>query len=262
MISTTRVVRDALHGARAGLFVDFDGTLAPIVADPAAARPVRGARGVLRALVDAGVTVTVLSGRPVAFLARTLAVPGVTYAGLYGAEERRGRTRWTDPAVVAARPAIVAAVAILRKELSELHIEDKGFAVAAHARRARDPVAELQRARPVMRAVAYDLGLGPVTPGRLVLEIGASGAPTKGSSLARIVARERLRRVVVAGDDASDLAMFHAARETATTSLAIWVENAEVPTTLRTEADLTVGGPADLVAVLRDAASRSDRAAR
>lgn len=252
-MTLARSLRSAARDPRTGFFIDFDGTLSQIVSDPAAARPVRGARPALRALVAAGANVFVLSGRPPAFLARVLAVPGVTYAGLYGAEERAGRTTRTDPAVVDARPAVEAAVKRLRLELTGVHVEDKGFAVAVHARRSRDPAAALKRARPVMRALSKELGLGAVMPGRLVLEMGARGAPTKGTTLARICARERLKRVVVAGDDAGDLAMFEAAKASVPNAITIWVSNPEAPDPLAAAADHMVASQADLVSLLRAA---------
>ena len=50
------------------MIVDFDGTLAPIVADPPAAAPLPGAAAVLTRLARCVGTVAVVSGRPVAFL--------------------------------------------------------------------------------------------------------------------------------------------------------------------------------------------------
>ena len=59
------------------LLVDFDGSLAPIVKDPEAARPLPEARDALAALVPLVQRVAVVSGRPVAFLLDALAMPGV-----------------------------------------------------------------------------------------------------------------------------------------------------------------------------------------
>ncbi|HEX3947553.1 MAG TPA: trehalose-phosphatase, partial [Acidimicrobiales bacterium] len=76
------------HPATAALFVDFDGTLAPIVEDPAAARPFSGVPELLVALAGRFGLVAVVSGRPVRFLQDVLGQsPGVHLAGLYGMEE-------------------------------------------------------------------------------------------------------------------------------------------------------------------------------
>ncbi len=68
--------------------VDFDGTLAPIVTDPAAARPVPRARDALHALARTpGTHVALVSGRTLADL-RLLAdpPPGAVLVGSHGAE--------------------------------------------------------------------------------------------------------------------------------------------------------------------------------
>ena len=53
------------------MFVDFDGTLAPIVEIPDQARPCRERPELLARLAVRYARVAVVSGRPVAFLART-----------------------------------------------------------------------------------------------------------------------------------------------------------------------------------------------
>ena len=69
--------------------LDFDGTLAPLVPDPAASRPLPGTVTALRTLARRGTLVAVITGRD----ARTAielggfdAVPGLVVEGLYGAE--------------------------------------------------------------------------------------------------------------------------------------------------------------------------------
>src|SRR4051812_8239399 len=58
--------------ARTALLCDFDGTLAPIVDDPAAAGPLPGAVEVLARLSERLGLVAVVSGRPVSFLTAQL----------------------------------------------------------------------------------------------------------------------------------------------------------------------------------------------
>ena len=70
---------------RAGVFVDFDGTLAPIVADPVTASPHPAVAGLLAGLSRKWGRVVVISGRPVEFLLSHLAGAGRTQLyGLYG----------------------------------------------------------------------------------------------------------------------------------------------------------------------------------
>ena len=91
---------------------DFDGTLAPIVADPRAARALPGAVPALRRLARAVGTLAVITGRPAADAVAyggLDAVPGLIVLGHYGGQ------RWQDgeltgpgspPAVQAARQAL------------------------------------------------------------------------------------------------------------------------------------------------------------
>ncbi len=53
---------------RAGILLDFDGTLAPIVDDPGQARPLEGLVASLQDLARRYRLVAVLSGRPIDFL--------------------------------------------------------------------------------------------------------------------------------------------------------------------------------------------------
>ncbi|HEX7276713.1 MAG TPA: trehalose-phosphatase, partial [Acidimicrobiales bacterium] len=63
MSTAEAVVGDfASHARSAGVFSDFDGTLAAIVDDPAAARPLPGAADALEALARRFARVGVISG--------------------------------------------------------------------------------------------------------------------------------------------------------------------------------------------------------
>ena len=81
---TEHTAKVAAQAHRAAICLDFDGTLAPIVDDPIEARPLPGAVGLLEHLAARFAAVAVISGRPVAYLARHLAAPRVRCLGLYG----------------------------------------------------------------------------------------------------------------------------------------------------------------------------------
>src|SRR3954469_18159782 len=77
----------------AGIVTDFDGTLAPIVLDPAAARALPGVGPLLGRLAARYSRVGVVSGRPAAFLLDRLGpVEGLRLVGLYGLEWAEGTT--------------------------------------------------------------------------------------------------------------------------------------------------------------------------
>ena len=189
------------------LFLDFDGTLSPIVADPALARPLDGVPSLFSELgVRLGV-VAVVSGRPAAFLGEHLGRPtGVRLIGLYGLEEvgepagptvdPGSLTRWrpvmADLADVAERGA-PAGVSVERKPLGfTLHFRDapaeEGWATRfADEQRERtglvdlaafDALAELGAAgMPVVRvAVTDDESPAAVAEAADVIVIGPGGA--------------------------------------------------------------------------------------
>ena len=87
-------LRDAPETA--GIFSDFDGTLSPILQDPAAAEPLAGVSELLDELSRRYRIVAVVSGRPVAFLARHLP-ESILLAGLYGLEVMQHGTSHIDP---------------------------------------------------------------------------------------------------------------------------------------------------------------------
>ena len=70
----------------AAFLVDYDGSLAPIVDDPAAARPLPAALQALARLVPLVGRAAVVSGRPAGFLVQHLPVDGLECVGLYGLE--------------------------------------------------------------------------------------------------------------------------------------------------------------------------------
>src|SRR5215471_12707809 len=126
---------------RALIAVDFDGTLAPIVADPSQARALPAAVTSLPALAPTIGTLAVITGRG----ARTAVaygsldqVPGIVVLGHYGRQRWAAGALSTEPpppemAVARDRlPAVLAAAGAPEGTW----IEDKADALAVHTRRA------------------------------------------------------------------------------------------------------------------------------
>lgn len=88
--SVVRATRRISSADRLLVATDFDGTLAPIVADPAAARALPDSVAALHALADLpNTTVAIVSGRSIADLHTLLGDPGALYLiGSHGAERR------------------------------------------------------------------------------------------------------------------------------------------------------------------------------
>jgi trehalose 6-phosphate phosphatase len=143
-----RPVRRHLRaGGRVWLFLDYDGTLVPIAPTPAEAQPDPALLGLLGELVrDPRLRPVVLSGRPLADLQAMLPVPGLILAGTYGLEvyglgaEVRRRASPGEFRPVVAR--VKSAWTDLVHGRHGFLIEDKGLAVALHARWAEPAEAE------------------------------------------------------------------------------------------------------------------------
>jgi trehalose 6-phosphate phosphatase len=236
--------RLARHAGEVAICLDFDGTIAPIVDDPAAARPLPGIVELLGPLADRYAAVALVSGRPAPYLASHAAAPGVRYLGLYGLEEIVEGRVLVDPRLEAARPAVEAAAQDLAADPAVAkcgaHLEDKRYAVAVHLRRVADPA---RWAGPVGEAAArvaaaHDL---EVVPGKMVWELRPRVRSDKGDAVRRVLEESGARRLVVAGDDLGDLPAFAAAEGGG--GLRVAVRSEEAPPELLEAADLVVDGP-------------------
>lgn len=250
-------VRDA--GPHALVALDFDGTLAPIVADPEQSRPLPGTLEALRALAGIGVRLAVVTGRDAATVVRLGGldtVPGLVVAGLYGAETwRAGRVESppTPDAVTALRarlPALVAGCNARRGD-DALWVEDKRLSLVVHGRRADKPEAALDPLREPVAALAGELGL-ETHAGRGVIEIRLPGFD-KAAALRRLVDETQPRVVVFVGDDRGDVPALLAVRELRTEDrigFGVGAGSAEFAD-LADVADVVVDGPTGVLDLLR-----------
>lgn len=243
-----------LDPLRSAVLTDFDGTISPIVADPAAARPVEGAVQVLHGLARRYARVAVVSGRPASFLADRLDLAsrssGLVAVGLYGLEETDGSGPVrTIPLIEPWRP--VVAEAATRAEASVpggVTVERKGASVTLHWRRAPEAGPE---AAAIARVIATELGL-ELRPGRKSVELTPPVGVDKGVAVEELC--RGLAGALFVGDDLGDLAAFRAL-ERASAATGMWavrgaVVSDEAPPELLAAADLVLAGPTGVVAML------------
>jgi trehalose 6-phosphate phosphatase len=241
--------RLARRAREVALCLDFDGTIAPIVDDPEAARPPPGVVELLGRLATRYAAVALISGRPATYLAEHVGAPRVRYLGLYGLQEIRDGRVQVDPRLEAARPAVLAAAEELRGHAaitaSGAHLEDKQYAVAVHTRRVPDPDRWADAIDRAVLEVADRHGL-EVIRGRQVWELRPAVRSDKGDAVRRVVAETGARAVVVVGDDLGDLPAFAAVTRLVAEGrdgLRVAVRSAEAPPELLAAADLVVEGP-------------------
>ncbi len=236
----TEAVRRA---ERAGVFLDFDGSLSAIVERPELAAPVAGARDALVALVARYPLVAIVSGRPSDELARLLDVDGITYEGLYGMEGAATDITFT------LLPSVERAAALV----PEAWVEDKRISVAVHYRGARDPPAARRTLASALEPIAAAAGL-EVMEGKMVLELVPADRPMKGGAVERLARERELDAVLYAGDDVADVDAFAALdrlAERGVLAVRVAVRGAETPQELVRLADIAVDGPGGLDELLR-----------
>ncbi len=249
---------------------DFDGTLAPIVADPAAARAHPAATPALRALAGQVGTLAIITGRP-----------ALTAVELGGLRRHPGpdRARPLRLGAVAGRPACRPAVptGCRHRPGRAARAAGRGGRRRWHLGRGQGPRAG--RPHPPRRRPGGRTGQGRQPagragqPDRAAAGAGAAGTGTpspgtdKGTALTSLVAKRRCRAILFAGDDLGDLAAFAAVRDLRAAGhpgLTVCSGSAEV-TELAAVADLVVDGPGQvtaLLAALARAVSGSPRPAR
>jgi trehalose 6-phosphate phosphatase len=249
---------------RAGVFLDFDGTLSQIALIPSAARPIDGAREVLSRLADRFAVVAIVSGRAAGDLLDWLG-PGVEIWGVHGAETVADGRVVLSARAEPYRDKMRLVFEDAQRRVEELGIEgvlaeDKTTMVNLHYRAADD----LERARELVDGIAADLaqqhGLRTAA-GRLTVELRP---PEDFSKEQVVLARAReaeLEAVLFAGDDTVDIPAFEALDLLASDGVAtvrVAVSSLEAPTELIERADIVVGGPEGTVEFLESLASEPE----
>jgi trehalose 6-phosphate phosphatase len=230
----------AAHAPRAGVFLDLDGTLAPIVPRPELSEVLPEIPTVLTRLLSGLDVVAVVSGRPSDQVRELLDVEGVEVVGTHGLEDVRPMA---DEILDEIR-AVAAAVGAW--------VEPKGAAAAVHFRALEDPEAaeSASSGRLAVIAARYDL---EVVPGKRILEVAPAGRPRKGGAVERIARDRKLTAVVFAGDDVGDLDAFAALGRLRTQGLwtcAIAAGGRETPAEVLAAADLVLDGPSGVAMLL------------
>lgn len=130
-----------LTAGRPAVFLDYDGTLSPIVDDPAAALLPAATRRAVERLAPS-CPVAILSGRDLADVRRLVGVEGIVYAGSHGFDivDAGGTSHQRGTEFL---PALDEAAAELQAALGDIPgvlVERKRFAISIHHRRAEEAV--------------------------------------------------------------------------------------------------------------------------
>jgi trehalose 6-phosphate phosphatase len=182
---------------------DYDGTLAPIVADPERALPLPESVGALRSLaVLHETTAAVISGRALRDLATLSRLPGeVHLVGSHGSEFDVGFVHALDAAARGLLRRVSAVVEELALGVAGAALEVKPASVAVHVRNA-DPVDAAGLLAAVRSGPACWEGV-QVTEGKAVIEL-AVVSTDKGHALDVLRHQVGATAAVFLGDDVTD----------------------------------------------------------
>lgn len=226
---------------------DFDGVLAPIVADPSTSRPIDGSMDLLRELAALpGVFVAIVSGRHLAALRELTGVEvegsdaGIVLVGSHGAEPDRPLPldfTFDDAARQRLRSATSALEAVAA-EHPPTRIEHKPAGVVLHTRNVAPDVA----AAATRAALAIDIPGVDVMDGKQIVELSALPV-TKGSALQAMAKEFDTQASLYLGDDVTDERAFTALADD-TANITIKVGAGE------TAAAFRVDDPADVLPIL------------
>ena len=237
-----------------GLFVDVDGTIAPIVPTPEQAAVNPAVRRALAALAGE-VSVVVLTGRDTAAARRIVGVAEIAYAGNHGMEWWEDGAATVDPLAEPYVGRIHRVALHLGSALAGepgVRLEDKGPSLSVHYRLAADPAAVRER---VLALLGGPDGSGDLTvrEGKMLIEVLPPVAVNKGTAIARTVERRHLASALVLGDDTTDVDAFEAVRELRAAgtveALAVAVSE-DAPERLLAAADYRLADPAAVETML------------
>lgn len=220
-------VKRTLQGKFIYLFLDYDGTLAPIAKTPAKAFMPKETKKLLRRLSEMpNCKLAVISGRALKDIERRVGLKNNTaYVGNHGFEIKGPNIKFNSPVPVQYQKTIKEIRAKLGKRLSPINgvfVEDKGFSLSVHYRLAaknniRKVKDELHAALLMYEARGYVR----VKPGKMVFEIKPPLAWDKGKAVLWLLARQKFamrknKREIIPiyiGDDISDEDAFNVLKD-------------------------------------------------
>lgn len=199
LATSNRAVLEQFACSTTLLAFDYDGTLAPIVDDPAQAR-MRNETRELVCQLSKLFRVIVISGR-----AQTDVLKRVRGMGVLEVIGNHGIEPWNSSNRFIAR--VQQWCPLLERRLAMFDgvvLEDKLFSLAVHYRGARDKLA----AHAAILSAAAELDSARIVGGKQVVNIIPDNAPHKGTTLMRELARLHCDKVIYVGDDETDEDVF------------------------------------------------------
>ena len=246
-----------------GLFVDIDGTLAPIQPRPDLAAVPPDVCDSLETIAQR-MSVAVLTGRSAADGRRMVGSDSLLYVGNHGMEWMEGNREWVAPEAEAPYTsdirALASELAARFADYDGIIVEDKGPTLSVHYRMTADPGNARAAVLDFLAARGRTEGLR-VSEGKRVVEVRPPVDLSKGTALARIVQERGLASAIALGDDMTDVDMLLSIRALTASGdlragITIAVCGVETPPALVESADYAVSGPEGAARFLRWLAER------
>jgi trehalose-phosphatase len=246
-------LRIRFAGKRPAVFLDFDGTLTPIVDKPDQVVLAPSVRGSLLSLAER-YPLAVISGRDSADVRRYVGIDTIVYAGSHGYDIAWPQGRETvHETCRTAQPNLQRARVELERTLATvdgIFFEDKRCSFAVHFRQSARGAEDIVRGA-VTETVRDDAALR-VIPGKKVFEIMPAADWDKGKALLWLLKEMKLETVdtvpLFFGDDVTDEDAFNAIADFGIGILVCDEDHARAGR--ETAAAYTVSTPADVGIIL------------
>lgn len=261
-LSTTEELQQRLEPlvsapGETAIFLDLDGTLAPIVDRPSDVAVPAAVAKLIRRLSKRYLAVVIVSGRQATEARRIVGIEELAYVGNHGFELMLPGhavvvSAAAQPHVPAIRQVLKAAYELAGTDDSGVFVEDKTATLSLHYRLAPDPEAAHRLIDENIVPLAKELGL-KVNEGRKVVEIKPPEKVDKGTAVGDLIDRLQARQALYAGDDTTDIDALRELRRRGgkQSMVGIGVASREMPATLSRHADLLIGSRGGVEEMLR-----------
>lgn len=245
------VSQHLLRACQVLLFLDYDGTLTPIVDRPdLALMPFETKQSLVQLSRGGKYVVAVISARSLDDVSAKVGIEGLIYAGNHGLEMRGPGLDYVHPEAARLGGTVDQAYHQLQQGLAHLagvYTEHKGLTLTVHYRQAPDEArGEVKAVVEAATAPFVVSGSLIISPGKMAFEIRPQVAWHKGRAIAKLqAAHPQAKLSLFFGDDLPDEDGFAAVQDA--NGVGVFVGPAGVPTC----ASYRVDSPQEVGKVLR-----------
>lgn len=202
------------------LFLDYDGTLTPIVKKPGMAELSRTRKKLLKDLARCRhVRVAIVSGRMLSDITKRVGIKGIYYVGNHGFEITGPKLKFTHPKARSAKPVLHRIKKELNRRLKGIKgiiIEDKILTMSLHYRLVK--ASALKQVRKIFRQIVSPYLKAKkirITRGKKVFEMRPNADWDKGKAVLWLIKKldsSKKAMPIYIGDDTTDEDAFKALR--------------------------------------------------